>query len=111
MRPCPRKFEGAVMAHVLVVESWVGPSSISVPLAIRQLGHQFTFLTRNPDHYRSSSAVDGPHPLLQADRILQTETNDLAALVEFVARAHANDPFDGVLTSCDYYLETVAEIA
>jgi biotin carboxylase len=99
------------MAHVLVVESWVGPSSISLPLAIRQLGHRFTFLTRNPDHYRSSSPADGPHPLLQADRILQAETNDLDGLRDVVARAHASDPFHGVLTSCDYYLETVAEIA
>ena len=99
------------MAHVLVIESWVGPSSVSLPLAIRQLGHRFTFITRNPEHYRAASPVAGPHPLLQADRILTTETNDLSNLISFVNDAHLSDPFDGVLTSCDYYLESVAEVA
>jgi argininosuccinate lyase len=92
------------MAHLLVIESWVGPSSVSLPLAIRQLGHRFTFVTRNPEHYRAASPVAGPHPLLQADRILTTETNDLSNLISFVQDAHQSDPFDGVLTSCDYYL-------
>jgi argininosuccinate lyase len=99
------------MAHLLVIESWVGPSSVSLPLAIRQLGHRFTFVTRNPEHYRAASPVAGPHPLLQADRILTTETNDLSNLISFVQDAHQSDPFDGVLTSCDYYLESVAEVA
>jgi biotin carboxylase len=99
------------MAHLLVIESWVGPSSISLPVAIRNLGHRFTFVTRNPEHYRASSPVDGPHPLLEADRILVTETNDLPKLLGVVAEANATNPIDGVLTSCDYYLETVAEVA
>jgi biotin carboxylase len=99
------------LAHLLVVESWVGPSSVSLPLAIRELGHRFTFLTRNPEHYRRSSPIEGPHPLLQAERIIQTETNKLPDLLDVVAAEHARAPFDGVLTSCDYYLETVAEIA
>jgi biotin carboxylase len=99
------------MAHLLVVESWVGPSSISIPNAIRELDHRFTFLTRNPEHYKKSSPIDGPHPLLQADQIIQAETNDLPTLLDVVGAAHVTDHFDGVLSSCDYYLETVAEIA
>jgi biotin carboxylase len=99
------------MGHLLVLESWVGPSSVSLPLAIRSLGHRFTFITRNPEHYRAASPVDGRHPLLEADRILTTETNDVTALLDVVERAHAQDPFDGVLSSCDYYLEAVAEVA
>jgi biotin carboxylase len=99
------------VGHLLVVESWIGASSVLLPRAIEELGHRFTFVTRSLDHYLSNSPVAGRHPLLAASAIVEVETNDLASLLPAVERAHARDPYDGVLTTCDYYLEHAAAVA
>ncbi|MCF1595314.1 ATP-grasp domain-containing protein [Streptomyces muensis] len=99
------------MAHLLVVESWVGSMSRLLPRAIREGGHEFTFLTRDLHHYLRSAPEGAAHPLLGARNVITTETNDLDALLPEVARLHSVLGFDGVITSCDYYLPTVARIA
>ncbi|MEV6521143.1 ATP-grasp domain-containing protein [Longispora sp. NPDC051575] len=99
------------MAHLLVVESWVGAMSRLLPRSIAEAGHEFTFLTRNLDHYLRSWRGPGEHPLLGAKSVLTAETNDPAAVRAAVERAHRDTPFDGVLSSCDYYLETAATLA
>lgn len=98
------------MGHLLMVESWVGSMSTLLPRGIHRRGHEFTFLTRNLDHYLKSASVAG-HPLLGATNIVSAETNDEAALLPFVRGLHEALRFDGVLSSCDYYLPTVAAIA
>ncbi|MEU4742946.1 ATP-grasp domain-containing protein, partial [Actinosynnema sp. NPDC023658] len=98
------------MAHLLMIESWVGAMSSLLPRAIHESGHRFTFLTRDLHHYLRS-APSHPHPLLAADNVLTTETNDVPSLLSFVERAHDLLAFDGVISSCDYYLSTVAEVA
>lgn len=97
------------MGHVLLVESWVGAMSTLLPRAIREAGHRFTFLTRNLHHYLR--AGEGGHPLLTADNVITAETNDLDTLLPQVRRLHDVLQFDGVLTSCDYYLGTAARLA
>ncbi|QKV96069.1 ATP-grasp domain-containing protein [Streptomyces sp. NA02950] len=99
------------MAHLLVVESWVGSMSRLLPRAIRESGHEFTFLTRDLHHYLRSAPEGTAHPLLGARNVLTADTNDTEALLPEVERLHAVLGFDGVLTSCDYYLPTVARIA
>ncbi|MBV1938798.1 ATP-grasp domain-containing protein [Streptomyces sp. BV286] len=99
------------MAHLLVVESWVGSMSRLLPRAIREGGHEFTFLTRDLHHYLRSAPEGTAHPLLAARNVLTAETNDIDALLPEVERLHGALGFDGVLTSCDYYLPTVARIA
>ncbi|CAM05501.1 argininosuccinate lyase [Saccharopolyspora erythraea NRRL 2338] len=99
------------MGHLLMVESWVGAMSALLPRGIRESGHRFSFITRDLHHYLRSSPVPGAHPLLGAENLLTTETNDVAALAEHVARLQPVLGFDGVLTSCDYYLPAVAHIA
>ncbi|WP_031486944.1 ATP-grasp domain-containing protein [Streptomyces bicolor] len=99
------------MAHLLVVESWVGSMSRLLPRAIRESGHEFTFLTRDLHHYLRSAPEGTAHPLLGARNVITAETNDLDALLPEVARLHSVLGFDGVITSCDYYLPTVARIA
>ncbi|GGM11168.1 MULTISPECIES: ATP-grasp domain-containing protein [Micromonospora] len=99
------------MGHLLVVESWVGAMSGLLPRAIREGGHRFTFLTRDLHHYLRATPPGTVHPLLAADNVLTTETNDVPALLTHVAKLHETLAFDGVLTSCDYYLGTVARIA
>ncbi|MDC0770983.1 ATP-grasp domain-containing protein [Streptomyces sp. HD] len=99
------------MAHLLVVESWVGSMSRLLPRAIREGGHEFTFLTRDLHHYLRSAPEGAAHPLLGARNVITAETNDLDALLPEAARLHSVLGFDGVITSCDYYLPTVARIA
>ncbi|MEU9111041.1 ATP-grasp domain-containing protein [Streptomyces sp. NPDC048483] len=99
------------MAHLLMVESWVGSMSRLLPRAIREGGHEFTFVTRDLHHYLRSAPEGAAHPLLSARHVLTAETNDIEALLPLVERAHAALRFDGVVTSCDYYLPTAARIA
>ncbi|MFI6735060.1 ATP-grasp domain-containing protein [Nonomuraea sp. NPDC050451] len=99
------------MAHLLMIESWVGAMSTLLPRAIRDAGHRFTFLTRDLHHYLRASPGARSHPLLAADHVLTAETNDLAELLPQVERLHEALGFDGVLSSCDYYLPAVAEVA
>ncbi|MFI9329768.1 ATP-grasp domain-containing protein [Kitasatospora sp. NPDC052868] len=99
------------MAHLLVIESWVGSMSRLLPRALGEGGHRFTFLTRDLHHYLRAAPGDGPHPLLAAGNILTADTNDPAALLPYAERLHAVLGFDGVLSSCDYYLPLVARTA
>ncbi|WP_097869630.1 ATP-grasp domain-containing protein [Streptomyces sp. rh34] len=99
------------MAHLLMVESWVGSMSRLLPRAIREGGHEFTFLTRDLHHYLRAAPEGATHPLLGARHVLTADTNGIEALLPFVERAHRALGFDGVITSCDYYLPTAARIA
>ncbi|WP_340375231.1 ATP-grasp domain-containing protein [Streptomyces sp. SS7] len=99
------------MAHLLMVESWVGSMSRLLPRAIREGGHEFTFLTRDLHHYLRSAPEGAAHPLLGARNVITADTNDTDALLPEIERLHAVLRFDGVITSCDYYLPTVARIA
>ncbi|CAL9334301.1 Carbamoyl-phosphate synthase large chain [Streptomyces sp. enrichment culture] len=94
-----------------MVESWVGSMSRLLPRAIRESGHAFTFLTRDLHHYLRSAPEGTAHPLLGARHVITADTNDPGALLPQVERLHAVLGFDGVLTSCDYYLPTVAAVA
>jgi hypothetical protein len=66
------------MAHLLVIESWVGASSLLPPRAIIELGHRFTFVARILAHHLAKPAAPGVHPLPRADLIVRCETNDLS---------------------------------
>lgn len=99
------------MAHLLMIESWVGGTGRLFPAAIRRLGHRYTFVARNRAHYLDARTRE-IHPVIEhADHVLTAETNDLPALVEFLRHQHQALGFDGVVTICDYYIDTVAEVA
>ncbi|MEU5655019.1 ATP-grasp domain-containing protein [Streptomyces sp. NPDC047737] len=99
------------MSHLLVVESWVGSMSRLLPRALGEAGHHFTFLTRDLSHYLRSAPEGAGHPLLTARNIVTAPTNDIDLLIPQVEKAHGVMGFDGVVTSCDYYLPTAARIA
>lgn len=99
------------MGHLLMVESWVGSMSSLLPRAIREAGHRFTFLTRDLHHYLRAPSGALAHPLLAADNVVTAETNDVPALLRYVERLHEALGFDGVISSCDYYLATTARLA
>ncbi|SFD75837.1 Biotin carboxylase [Streptomyces aidingensis] len=95
-----------------MIESWVGSMSRLLPRAIGEAGHRFTFLTRDLHHYlRAHPPGGGPHPLLAAQNVLTAETNDTAGLLDRAESLHGVLGFDGVLSSCDYYLPAVARVA
>ncbi|ALN83639.1 carbamoyl-phosphate synthase L chain, ATP binding domain protein [Lysobacter capsici] len=99
------------MAHLLMIESWVGGTGRIFPPAIGRLGHRYTFVTRNRGHYLDARSRE-IHPVIEhAEHVLTTETNDVPALIEFLRAQHAILKFDGVLTICDYYIDTVAQVA
>jgi argininosuccinate lyase len=99
------------MGHLLVIESWITEMGHFVPERILGLGHRFTFVTRDLQHYLKPPHGGSAHPLLKAQTTFERETNDEAELLDFLVQQHAVDPFDGVLTSCDYYLGTAARVA
>ncbi|MFE6826284.1 ATP-grasp domain-containing protein [Streptomyces sp. NPDC057690] len=99
------------MAHLLMVESWVGSMSRLLPRAIREGGHEFTFLTRDLHHYLRSAPEGVAHPLLGARNVITSDTNDADVLLPEIERLHEVLRFDGVITSCDYYLPAAARIA
>ncbi|MFI8275564.1 ATP-grasp domain-containing protein [Streptomyces sp. NPDC085929] len=99
------------MGHLLVIESWVGSMSRLLPRAIREGGHEFTFVTRDLHHYLRAAPTDGPHPLLAARNIITADTNDIEVLLPYLEQLHAVLGFDGVVSSCDYYLPLVARTA
>jgi biotin carboxylase len=99
------------MSHLLMIESWVGPTGRHLPPTIAGLGHRYTFVTRSRQHYLDARTKQ-IHPLFEhADHVLTTETNDVPALIAFLQRQHDILHFDGVVTVCDYYVDTVANVA
>lgn len=102
---------GDTVAHLLLVESWVGAMGTLLPRAIADLGVEFTFLTRRPEHYPQSLPDGSTHPLRRGRAVVTAETNEPGAAIDAARRIHADASVDGVLTSCDYYLPTTARIA
>lgn len=99
------------MAHLLMIESWVEGTGRILPPAVTRLGHRYTFVTRNRQHYLDTRTRE-LHPVIEhAEHVLTAETNQVDALIEFLRAQHEVLRFDGVLTICDYYVGTVAEVA
>lgn len=95
------------MAHVLIIEGWLSDSGNLILKKLKEMGHTFTFVTRNPKLYQSPDFKDG-HPLLTtSEKTIVTETNDIHGLIESVREI----AFDAVLTACDYYFEAVRAVA
>ncbi len=99
------------MAHLLVIENWYGGIGHRFLRRIHDLGHRFTFVSRELAPNWRRVPADGSHPLFAAENILTAETNDLPTLLEFLKRQHDIVHFDGVTTACDYYLGHVAHVA
>lgn len=94
-----------------MIESWMQASGLALPAVIRGLGHRFVLVTRDPAIY-ADGADGGPHPVVRdADEIVVADTNDLDAVRRVAAEVTRRGRIDGVLTTCDYYLETVATVA
>lgn len=95
------------MAHLLMIDSWVGGNGVILPRLLKDLGHTYTFVTRNKAHYHSDFRVEEHAVIRYADEILEADTND----TEAVLQALPHTKYDGVITTCDYYIKTVSELA
>lgn len=99
------------MATLLMIESWMHSSGRALPPLLSELGHDYVLLTRDPGLY--PQAADGTgHPVVAlADEVVVVETNDTARTLATAAAVGRRRRIDGVLTTCDYYLQTVATVA
>lgn len=98
------------MANLLMIESWLQSSGLMLPPLLRDGGHRYVLVTRDPELYRLPGGE--PHPVLAlAADVVVAETNDDDALVAAARRVAARWQVDGVLTTCDYYLPAVARVA
>lgn len=98
------------MADLLMIESWLQSTGLMLPPLLRDGGHRYVLVTRDPDVYRLPGGE--PHPVLAlAAEVVVAETNDDAALLAAVRVVAARRRIDGVLTTCDYYLPAVALVA
>ncbi|SDU12648.1 ATP-grasp domain-containing protein [Jiangella alkaliphila] len=97
------------MATLLMVESWVQSTGLALPPLLRELGHDYILFTRDPGLYPD---VDGErHPVVRdADEVIVVDTNDRASMTAAVIGIVCRRRIDGVLTTCDYYLDAVAEL-
>jgi biotin carboxylase len=99
------------MATLLMVESWLHSTGLCLPPIIRDLGHDYILLTKDPALY--PPAPDGePHPVIgHAREVVVVDTNDDDAVCAAARTVADRRRIDGVLTTCDYYLATVATLA
>lgn len=95
-----------------MIESWVFASGILLPKKIRELGHRFILVTRSPDFYSRYAPKGEEHPVVAlADEIVTCDTNDIQELVRVCGNVLGRRKVDGVLSSCDYFIRAVAEVA
>ncbi|GAB3171455.1 ATP-grasp domain-containing protein [Myceligenerans halotolerans] len=98
------------MPTLLMIESWLQSTGLSLPPLLRSLGHEYVLVTRDPRVYTLPGG--GTHPVLAlATEVVVAETNDDDAVVDAARRVAARYDVHGVLTTCDYYLPTVAVVA
>ncbi len=98
---------GRFMAHLVMIESWVGASGNLLPPLLKSLGHTYAFVTRKLEHYQNPLSPEA-HPVIRhAEEVILAETNDAENLIE----ALRSRSFDGAITVCDYYIDTVREVA
>lgn len=99
------------MTHLLVIESWVEGTGRLLPEMLKRLGHDYTFVTRKEEHYNDGKTSQ-PHPIfLNAKNTHVLETNNVDELIVSLVKLHQKENFDGVLTICDYYIDTVSRVA
>lgn len=95
------------MANLLMIESWVGASGNLLPPLLCSMGHTYTFVTRKPAHYQNPLSNEEHAVFRYASKVIEVETND----VEQIIQAVKDENYDGVITVCDYYIETVCKVA
>jgi argininosuccinate lyase len=95
------------MARFLMLESWIGSAGEALPHTLHARGDRFVLVTRDPERYQAVA-----HPAAtRADDVIVADTHDGDATRAAAMTHHRRAPFDGVLSTCDHYLEAVAVVA
>lgn len=93
-----------------MIESWLHSTGLSLPPLLRSLGHEYVLITRDPRVYTLPGG--DTHPVLAlASEVVVAETNDDEVVSDAARQVAARHDLRGVLTTCDYYLPTVAVVA
>lgn len=99
------------MATLLMIESWMHSTGECLPPIIRALGHRYVLFTRDAELYPAGTSGEA-HPVVRdADEVIEVDTNDDDAVVRAAEALAGRHRIEGVLTTCDYYLPTVAVVA
>lgn len=100
------------MKKLLMIESWCFASGMLLPRKIREMGHGFVLVTRDPEFYHRYVPSGERHPVVAlADDVVVCDTNNLSALTDACREVCGGFRPDGVITSCDYYIGAAAEVA
>lgn len=95
------------MANLLMIESWVGGNGVMLPKMLQKTGHAYTLVVRDRNRY-SSDFQEEEHPVLKcAEEIVEADTNNIGELIRALPKNH----WDGVITTCDYYIKAVCGVA
>ncbi|WP_026368874.1 hypothetical protein [Aminiphilus circumscriptus] len=71
------------MKNLLMIESWCFASGMLFPRKIREMGHGFVLVTRNPEFYHRYTPSGERHPVVAlADDVVVCDTNNLSALTD-----------------------------
>ena len=95
------------MAHLLMIESFLEGNARILPKLLNKIGYKYTFLTRNKDIYPNEDKFNKHNVIKYADSIIETDTNNINEILKTIKGMK----FDGIITTCDYYIETVQEIS
>lgn len=95
------------MAHLLMIESFIGGNAVILPQLLKDLGHTYIFLTKNTKIYNSSNNDKEHVVIMNAKEIVEVDTNSLIDVLDAVLSMK----FDGVITTCDYYIDMVSDVA
>lgn len=95
------------MAHLLMIESFLEGNAKILPKLLNKRGHTYTFLTRDVNIYPKENNSTNHNVIKYAQSVIEIDTNN----VEVIFKEVKNKTFDGVITTCDYYIEIVQEIA
>ena len=95
------------MAHLLMIESFLEGNARILPKLLNKIGYKYTFLTRNKDIYPNEDKFNKHNVIKYADSIIETDTNNINEMLKTIKGMK----FDGIITTCDYYIETVQEIS
>lgn len=95
------------MAHLLMIESFIGGNAVILPKLLKQMGHTYTFLTRSKTIYKDSFRTDEHVVIEYSDNIIEVNTNDILEVMKVISK----ERYDGIITTCDYYIDMVAEVS
>lgn len=76
----------------------------------KDLGYKVTLICRNIQFYLKDIPLQD-HPLGLADVHIETETNNVKSLIQFLEGYYKEAPFDGIVTFSDYYVDIAAQVA